>query len=78
MKTKLKIKGDTIKLIAGSKYSQPGNTLAKVTDTGNGFVCKFPAWTCIQQDNYVCLSYAEAAYLFKILKNFEFMETDDE
>lgn len=78
MKTTIKKKGDVIKLIAGDEYTRPGHVLAKVTDTGNGFICKFPSWTVIHQDNYVCLAYDEAEYLFKILKEFDFMEKDDD
>lgn len=77
MKTTIKKKGDVVKLIADSGYTQPGRVLAKVTDSGNGFICKFPSWTSVRQDNYVCLGYDEAAYLLKALKHFDFLEQDD-
>ena len=77
MKTTIKKKGDVVKLIAGAGYTHPGWVLAKVTDSGNGFICKFPSWLSSQQDNYVCLGYNEAAHLLEVLKEFDFLEQDD-
>lgn len=34
--------------------------LCEVTNTGNGYIIKFPAHNCTTQDYYVCLDYAQA------------------
>jgi hypothetical protein len=44
--------------------------VAKLKDTGNGVILKFPSLSSVQQDNYICLDYAEAAYAYKLLKKF--------
>ena len=45
-------------------------TVAKLKDTGNGVIIKFPACSSVTQDNYVCLDYAEAMYAAKLLTKF--------
>lgn len=37
--------------------------VAKIKDTGNGYICKFPTFGSTIQTNYVCLDYAEAEYI---------------
>ena len=71
--TKTKVNGSTVKVIASDGYTQPNSTLIKVKDTGNGLIAKFPAWRNIEQDYYVCLDYAQAAYLFEALKEYDKM-----
>jgi hypothetical protein len=63
-------KNGNIKLIAGADYVQEyaGKPIAKMKDTGNGVIIKFPSYSCISQDNYVCLNYAEAEYMYLLLK----------
>ena len=78
MQTKIKVKGNNIKLIAGAGYSKPGNVLLKLTETGNGIICKFPSWTSVEQDYYVCLDYSQAEYLKKALQHVENLGDDDE
>ena len=41
---------------------------AILTDTQNGYICKFPAFNSVSQDYYVCLDYAQAEYLYLVLK----------
>jgi len=48
-------------------YNSNVDTLCKLTDTGNGYIAYFPTYSCVNQDNYVCLDYAEADYLLKAL-----------
>ena len=78
MKTKVKVAGNKIKLISGEGYSQTDRVLLKVTETGNGLICKFPSWSSIEQDYYVCLNYAQASYLKKALQHVENLGDDDE
>lgn len=57
-----------VKVLSGEGYSIPKlSTLASLKDTGNGFIVKFPSHSSVRQDNYVCLDYAEADYLYKAL-----------
>ena len=72
METAIKIKGNKVKLIAVKGFTNPGKALIKVTDTGMGFICKFPSWdSIVDQDYYVCLDYAQASYLLEVLTHFE-------
>ena len=41
---------------------------AILTDTQNGYICKFPSFNSVSQDYYVCLDYAQAEYLYLVLK----------
>jgi len=50
-------------------YSPHVNTLCSIDNTGNGYIAHFPAYSPIEQDNYICLDYAEAEYLYKLLKH---------
>ena len=45
-------------------------TVAKLKDTGNGLIIKFPSCSSVTQDNYICLNYAEAMYAAKLLAKF--------
>lgn len=47
-------------VIANRGYYNPGRSLCEVTNTGNGYIVRFPAHNCTQQDYYVCLDYAQA------------------
>lgn len=68
-----KVKGTTVKVVAGEDYVNPGKTLVRVKDTGNGLIAKFPAWKCTEQGYYVCLDYAQAADLYTALKEYDKM-----
>jgi hypothetical protein len=63
----IKSKDNVTKAKSVSGFSHNDETLAKCTNTGNGFIFKFPAWSSVYQDNYVCLDYAEADYIRNIL-----------
>jgi hypothetical protein len=54
--------GETSFVNAGEGYSPhvKNAALCEVTDTGNGFIVKFPTTDTIRQDYYVCLDYAQA------------------
>jgi len=68
----IKRKGNAVKVIAGSDYSPHvrWRALANVTNTGNGYIAKFKSFSSARQDNYVCLDYAEAHYLWLALGEF--------
>jgi hypothetical protein len=51
-------------------YTLPAESLlAKMTDTGNGYIFKFPSHSSVYQDHYVCIDYSEAEYIYLLLKN---------
>ena len=50
-------------------YSTDENEVETVlTDTQNGYICKFPSYNSVSQDYYVCLDYAQAEYLYLVLR----------
>jgi len=63
----IKSKGNVHKLMAGSGYNSGVCLLAKLTDTGNGYIFKFPTYNSINQVNYICMDYAEADYIRQLL-----------
>ena len=74
MALKIKVKGTTVKVIAGADYTYPGSVRVKVRDTGKGFIAKFPEqYTDVRQDHYVCLDYAQANDLYQALKEYDKM-----
>lgn len=58
---------DTTVLMAGKGYNPHVNVLSSIRDTGNGFIFYFPSHSSTEQDNYVCVDYAEADYIRKLL-----------
>lgn len=64
----IKQKGNMTKLKFGNGYSYPGETAATLTDTGNGYICKFKSQSITAQDYYVCLDYSQASDLYLLLK----------
>lgn len=64
----IKQKGNKTKLKFGNGYSYPGETAAILTDTGNGYICKFKSQSITTQDHYVCLDYSQASDLYLLLK----------
>jgi hypothetical protein len=60
---KIKHKDNVVKLKSDENYVTPDKTLCKLTDTGNGFIAKFPSWASCHQDKYICMDYSEADYL---------------
>ena len=61
-------KGNKTKLKFGSGYSFPDETAAVLTDTENGYICKFKSCSSVTQDYYVCLDYSQAQDLYLLLK----------
>lgn len=55
----------------GVGYHVPGEDRCVLTDTGNGFIAKFPAHNCITQDYYVCMDYAQARDIVLALSKFQ-------
>lgn len=54
--------GDVATVVAGDGYREHirDNAICEVTNTGNGFIVKFPSHNSVTQDYYVCLDYAQA------------------
>ncbi len=48
-------------------YCDHVDILCTVNDTGNGYIAHFPIHASHTQDNYICMDYAEADYLLKLL-----------
>jgi len=59
--------GTKYRLLSDAFYTVDNKLLAKMKDTGNGFIFKLPSWTSTNQDNYVCLDYSEAEYMRELL-----------
>ena len=58
----------TIRDSIGSLGYTEDEVEAILTDTQNGYICKFPSFNSVSQDYYVCLDYAQAEYLYLVLK----------
>jgi len=58
---------DSYLLEAVSGYAAGVGVLCRITDTGNGFIAHFPSYSSCHQENYICMDYAEADYLRKLL-----------
>ena len=61
------------KLIADDDEYAPhvvGKPLARMTDTENGLIFKFPSFVSTQQTNYICMSYSEADYIRQLLNTY--------
>lgn len=55
------------KISAASGYHSDIKTLAKLKDTGNGYIIKFKSYSPVEQDSYICIGYGHADYLKKLL-----------
>lgn len=74
---KIKRKGNVVRIKSDKSYVENNRLLMKVTDTGNGFICFSPSWSSTYQDQYVCMDYAEAQYIYEALKLFGAEEWDE-
>jgi hypothetical protein len=63
--------GDTAKVVKGFGYYSKGTNSVELTNTGNGYIAKFPAHNCTVQDYYVCLDYSQAHDLVLALGAFK-------
>jgi hypothetical protein len=68
----IKRTGPTVRIKFGPGYATSviGRTMAKVTNTGNGYIAKFPSHSSTEQDHYVCMDYVEAHALWLALGEF--------
>ncbi len=73
MKDQVTRKDNKAKVTAGSDWMHTiqGKTVAKLANTGNGYIAKFTALTSDQQDHYVCLDYSHATLLYQALGAFK-------
>ena len=66
--TKRRDERSTVHLLHSSVWK---TLTCTVTDTGNGFIAKFPAMRSTQQDYFVCLDYSQAHDLVLGLLEFQ-------
>jgi hypothetical protein len=57
-----------VKIKHGQGYSVKG-TAMKLTDTGNGYIAKFPSHSSVEQDHYICMDYSQAYLLLLALQS---------
>ena len=55
----------------GLGYIVPGLLTCRLANTGNGYIAWFPSHSCMSQDYYVCLDYAQARALVLALSMFK-------
>ena len=67
---KIKRKDNVVKIKSDAGYTQKNKLLFRMHDTGNGYIGFNPAWTSMTQDNYICIDYSEAQYIYLALKAF--------
>ena len=60
-------KDNVVRVKARSGYNKGVGLLCRLKDTGNGYIAKFPSHSSVEQDNYLCMDYAEASYLYAAL-----------
>jgi hypothetical protein len=58
---------NTYVLKANAGYTKDVDVLCSIEDTGNGYIANFPSYSSCEQENYICMDYAEADYLRKLL-----------
>ncbi len=49
-------------------YCNGVDILADVENTGHGYIFKFPSYSSMKQDNYICLDCTEADYIYQFMK----------
>ena len=63
--------GDAAIVAHKEGYVRPDTWAVAVENTGNGYIAKFPASNCTEQDYYVCLSYAQMYDLIIAMSAFK-------
>ncbi len=58
---------DVVFLRAGKGYNEHVDLVCSLRNTGNGYIAFFPSHANHTQDNFICMNYAEADYLQKLL-----------
>lgn len=61
------IEDDRYFLYAHQGYNSNVDLLCDVQDSGNGYIFHFPSYSSAIQENYICMDYAEADYVLKLL-----------
>lgn len=56
-------RGLVTRVIRGTGYRHERSVACELRDTGNGYIARFPAHNCTEQDAYVCLDYSQAREL---------------
>jgi hypothetical protein len=55
--------GPMTRVVRRDGYARQNSVACELTDTGNGFIVRFPAHSSCDQDKYVCLDYDDARNL---------------
>jgi hypothetical protein len=63
--------GSTAVVTMGNGYRLKGEASVELTNTGNGYIARFPALRSTDQDYYVCLDYGQAYDLILALSAFK-------
>ena len=61
--TKLIVKLPKVIVKRGKGYSKENSVACELTDTGNGYIAKFPAHGSTDQDQYISIGYDDARSL---------------
>lgn len=59
---------DVYKLHAEEGYSKDVDVLAKMTDTGNGYLFKFPSYSSVVDDIHMAIGYSEVEYIAELFE----------
>lgn len=52
-------------------FNKVGELVLELKNTGNGYIAYFPGQGTTTQDNFLCMDYSEASYLFAAMKKFK-------
>ncbi len=55
--------GDTVRVVRGRGYVRPDSVALELTDTGNGFIARFPGHGNCDMDHCISLDYSQAREL---------------
>ena len=59
----VQVRGPQTVVVRIDGYNTNGSIACELTDSGNGYIARFPGRSSIEQDSYVCMDYAQARAL---------------
>lgn len=59
----VKARGPVTVVVRMEGYVTPGSVACELTDSGNGYIARFPGVSSVEQDYYLCMDYAQARAL---------------
>jgi hypothetical protein len=63
--------GDSAVVYRKEGYTKPDTASVIVENTGNGYIARFPASNCTEQDYYVCMDYSQMYDLIIAMSAFK-------